>query len=297
MPPLAPPQCHAATRSIPSSLHPGFAPCAQTWVGVGIAWAAVHVTWAPSAPDAIRAPCERHPSSARAAERAGRRWLPGTGRAHARAPRPLIAPSRPPGPAAAATMDFGWPAAPTSAGGACSDLNLLQDGLLIDLDDKTLQVGGPGRRGGPTGRALVTAAAAAAAASPQLQPGLEAAKPCPCPPPTQSLAAAPAAVPHGWAVRRLRHLHRKRSGAAGRGGQRQRHQARSGRGDCRRRCGGQGAAGPVPRALQACHCVVAWSRLGGRGCGCHATAAVSRPAMLQFEPAARTPARVGPVLS
>lgn len=156
MPPPAPPQCHAATTSIPSSLHPGFAPCAQTWVGVGIAWAAVHVTWAPSAPDAIRAPCERHPSSARAAERAGRRWLPGTGRAHARAPRPLIAPSRPPGPAAAATMDFGWPAAPTSAGGACSDLNLLQDGLLIDLDDKTLQVGGPGRRSGPTGRALVT---------------------------------------------------------------------------------------------------------------------------------------------
>lgn len=42
-------------------------------------------------------------------------------------------------------MDFGWPAAPTSAGGACSDLNLLQDGLLIDLDDKTLQclMGGP----------------------------------------------------------------------------------------------------------------------------------------------------------
>ena len=36
-------------------------------------------------------------------------------------------------------MDFGWP--PGAAGEPLSgDLNLLQDGLLLDLDDKTLQV-------------------------------------------------------------------------------------------------------------------------------------------------------------
>lgn len=38
-------------------------------------------------------------------------------------------------------MDFGWPAGPMSPPrGPGSDLNLLGDGLLIDLDDKTLQV-------------------------------------------------------------------------------------------------------------------------------------------------------------
>lgn len=40
-------------------------------------------------------------------------------------------------------MDFGWggggPLSPTAAG-AGTDLNLLGDNLLIDLDDKTLQV-------------------------------------------------------------------------------------------------------------------------------------------------------------
>jgi hypothetical protein len=40
-------------------------------------------------------------------------------------------------------MEFGWggggPLSPT-AGGAGTDLNLLGDNLLIDLDDKTLQV-------------------------------------------------------------------------------------------------------------------------------------------------------------
>ena len=44
-------------------------------------------------------------------------------------------------------MDFGWaaggplsPGRPVSGGGAGGDLNLLGDNLLIDLDDRTLQV-------------------------------------------------------------------------------------------------------------------------------------------------------------
>ena len=42
----------------------------------------------------------------------------------------------------AAFMDFGWGAGPLSAcaGGGGSDLNLLGDNLLLDLDDRTLQV-------------------------------------------------------------------------------------------------------------------------------------------------------------
>ena len=41
-----------------------------------------------------------------------------------------------------ASMDFGWGAGPLSAGagGGGSDLNLLSDNLLLDLDDRTLQV-------------------------------------------------------------------------------------------------------------------------------------------------------------
>lgn len=72
---------------------------------------------------------------------------------------PSLAPARPIGPLGrppAAAMDFGWPAPPPAAGGACSDLNLLQEGLLIDLDDKTLQVGRPRTCGAANGPPLPT---------------------------------------------------------------------------------------------------------------------------------------------
>lgn len=101
-------------------------------------------------------------------------------------------------------MDFGWPAPPTGAGGACSDLNLLQDGLLIDLDDKTLQVGRREPRGAPNGTHRPRCRRRR---QPATTTRLGGGRPCPCALPTAPLAVPSAAVPDGRALGRLCHLH------------------------------------------------------------------------------------------
>lgn len=66
---------------------------------------------------------------------------------------PLIADARACSSFQPAAMDF-WPSAggPLSPNGAGSDLNLLNDSLLIDLDDKTLQASDKLSAGGLCGR-------------------------------------------------------------------------------------------------------------------------------------------------
>ena len=87
---------------------------------------------------------------------------------------PLIADARACSSFQPAAMDF-WPSAggPLSPNGAGSDLNLLNDSLLIDLDDKTLQASDKLSAGGLCGRgpgprcASGVGAAAVAARCPQ----------------------------------------------------------------------------------------------------------------------------------
>ena len=167
------------------------------------------------------------PLSSRSPTPAPRNGLLGAGCWHGEGTRHQVgAPHRPIAPAGVAPtaiMDFGWPAPPPSAGGACSDLNLLQDGLLIDLDDKTLQVGRRGRRGAANGPPNPAAAASGNYNPPPRRPSRS------LPPRQPSPFASSAAVPDGRAVRRFCSLHlwQRRCAAAGGGGERQRRQAGS----------------------------------------------------------------------
>lgn len=76
-------------------------------------------------------------------------------------------------------MDFGWSAGPLAPPGGASDLNLLSDNFLVDLDDRTLQARPGGHHGAPQppqwrgpGPAAAARPLAARAACTPLQPWL-----------------------------------------------------------------------------------------------------------------------------